>query len=218
MRNLVIILLCCGAAIGLGVTLSNRRSLDLHPAPQNKEIEKEAEEQRKAAERQSKAPVNERFEPPRGGARKAVMSIPGKGDITFEIYPAAAPLTCKRMVELIASGFYNGIRFHRVEPGFVVQAGDPGSKTKPLSDPSLGSGGSGQAIKFEKNDLQHVRGTMGIALSAPSSDTGDSQFFINLKSNHNLDGTYCVFGYVTEGMELVDKIEKGDIISKLELK
>lgn len=218
MRNLLLILVCCGAAVGIGVLLSNSRNLELHPAPQNKDIEAEQEAARKAAERQSAAPVNEKFEPPREGARTAAMTVAGKGEIVFELYPEAAPQTVARIAELISSGFYNGIRFHRVEPNFVIQAGDPGSKTKPMTDPSLGSGGSGKMIKFEKNQLQHVRGTMGIALSSPASDTGDSQFFINLKSNHNLDGSYCVFGYVTSGMDVAEKVAKGDIISKIELK
>lgn len=154
------------------------------------------------------------------------LTIEGRGKVLLELYPNKAPKTVAHIVDLCKHRFYNGILVHRVEPGFVVQAGDPKTKTlKPqelatMSDAkkrelAIGAGGSGKKIPFEQNDLTHVPGTIAMALSAPRSDTGDSQWFINLVSNHQLDGDYCVFGKVIKGMEVVKKIQVGDRIASM---
>lgn len=80
---------------------------------------------------------------------------------------------------------------------------------------TLGDGGSGKSVTYEVNDLQHHKYSVGMALEAPMSDTGDSQFFINLADNHRLNGLYCVFGQVVKGMHVVDRIERGDRITRI---
>ncbi len=164
----------------------------------------------------------------------AVMSVKGRGDITLELFAKEAPKTVAHFEDLVKRKFYDGILFHRVVPGFVAQAGDPASKSFTSLDiaakddgsggtAGLGAGGSGTSganvnIPFEANKQLNETGTLAMALSGPRSDTGDSQFFVNLKPNTNLDGDYCVFGRVTSGMDVVNKIERGDVITKIVLK
>lgn len=166
---------------------------------------------------------------PACGAEKAVqvqMSVEGRGLVVLELQPKDAPKTVAQIVRLCKTRFYDGILVHRVVPGFVVQAGDPKTKTlqpqelATMSDQKkaelrIGSGGSGNNIPFETNSKTHMQGTLGMALSAPRSDTGDSQWFINLEANHQLDGDYCVFGKVTKGMDVVRKIRVGDRIKSM---
>lgn len=127
------------------------------------------------------------------------------GNIVFKFYPDKAPNTVNRIVELIKSGFYDGLIFHRVVPNFVVQGGDPTGN---------GTGGSGKKLKAEFNDIQHIRGTVAMA-RASDPDSADSQFYIALTTLPHLDGSYTVFGQVVEGMELLEKIQVGDKILSL---
>ncbi|CCW35335.1 peptidyl-prolyl cis-trans isomerase (rotamase)-cyclophilin family [Chthonomonas calidirosea] len=157
----------------------------------------------------------------------ATLQVEGLAPIEIELYPKAAPKTVAHFVKLCKEGFYNGILFHRVIPNFVAQAGDPaskkidGRKLRGLTDQQvamkylLGAGGSGQTVPFEGNDLTNLPGTIALALSAPRTDTGDSQFFINLVDNKQLDGDYCVFGRVVQGMDQVKKIQQGDRIQSI---
>jgi len=156
------------------------------------------------------------------------VTVENRGKFAIELYPRDAPKTVKHFVDLVKRKFYDGVLFHRIVPGFVAQAGDPASTkltAKEIADrddhaggtTGLGNGGSGAngasaAIPFEQNDHTHEMGTVAIALSGPRSPTGDSQFFINLKANHTLDGDYCVFGQVVKGMEVVRKLRRGDRI------
>jgi cyclophilin family peptidyl-prolyl cis-trans isomerase len=160
-------------------------------------------------------PAPDPFNPPAEGAINAIITVKGRGDIGVQLYPKAAPKTVARIVELFNSKFYDGIKIHRVETGFVVQAGDPETRTQGVDAPGIGSHGSGQTIPFEKNTLQNVTGSMSMALSQAASDTGDSQWFINLSNNHALDNQYCVFGKVTSGLDKVGQIKKGDTIEKI---
>ena len=123
-----------------------------------------------------------------------------KGNIVVELYPAVAPKTVENFETLTKKGFYNGLTFHRVVPGFVVQGGDPKGD---------GSGGSGQTVPHEYNNAHFVRGTVGLA-RAQDPDSGDSQFFICFAPAPNLDGKYAIFGQVVSGMEHIDAIKKGD--------
>ncbi len=160
---------------------------------------------------------------------KIEVSVEHRGNFEIALYPKAAPKTVAHFVALVNRKFYNGILFHRVIPGFVAQAGDPnsrkvdGSKIAHLSDTEvgaqygLGMGGSGTNVPFEKNSLTNKPGTIAMALSAPQSDTGDSQFFINLAYNQSLDGQYCVFGKVVKGMDIVMKIHQGDRIASMKV-
>ena len=129
-----------------------------------------------------------------------------KGTIKAELYTGKAPITTKNFIDLANSGFYNGLTFHRVEPGFVVQGGDPKGD---------GTGGSGKTIPLEINpELRYVRGTLGMARSQ-NPDSASSQFFITLADTPFLDGNYAVFGKVVQGMDVVEKIKIGDKMNKV---
>ena len=125
-----------------------------------------------------------------------------KGTIKFTLYEQDAPITTANFINLAEEGFYNGLTFHRVEPGFVVQGGDPSGN---------GTGGSGKNIKLEISPkLKH--GEAGAVAMARSSnpDSASSQFYITLGPASFLDGNYAVFGRVTEGLEVAQQIRVGD--------
>jgi peptidylprolyl isomerase len=123
-----------------------------------------------------------------------------KGRVVIEMRPELAPGHVARIKELVRDGFYNGIVFHRVIDGFMAQTGCPHG---------TGTGGSGQKLKAEFNPEPHVRGTVSMA-RAQSPDSGDSQFFICFDDARFLDKQYTVWGRVTEGMDNVDKIKRGE--------
>ena len=125
------------------------------------------------------------------------------GVITAELYPEIAPNTVANFVNLVESGFYDGLIFHRVIPGFMIQGGDP---------KGTGMGGPGYTIKgefarngFRENNLRHTRGVLSMARSMMPNSAG-SQFFIMHANAPHLDGEYAAFGKVTEGMDVVDQI------------
>ena len=122
------------------------------------------------------------------------------GRVVIEMLPDKAPGHVARIKELTRDGFYDGLKFHRVIDGFMAQTGDP------LGN---GTGGSGTKLKAEFNDVPHVRGTVSMA-RAQDPNSGDSQFFICFDDTRFLDGQYTAWGRVTEGMEFVDMIKKGD--------
>lgn len=126
------------------------------------------------------------------------------GDIALEFFPDAAPKTVENFKKLAGSGFYDGTLFHRIVPGFVIQGGDP--NTKSISNKGRwGTGGPGWTVKAEFNKNKHSRGALSMARSQDPNSAG-SQFFIVLKDSNFLDGQYTVFGKVTSGMDIVDKI------------
>ncbi|PWJ69670.1 peptidyl-prolyl cis-trans isomerase B (cyclophilin B) [Ruminococcaceae bacterium R-25] len=124
------------------------------------------------------------------------------GVMKAELYPDIAPATVKNFVDLAAKGFYNGLIFHRVIPGFMIQGGDP---------EGTGMGGPGYTIKGEfsangfRNDLKHTRGVLSMARAYDPNSAG-SQFFIMHETSPHLDGQYAAFGKIIEGIEVVDKI------------
>jgi cyclophilin family peptidyl-prolyl cis-trans isomerase len=125
------------------------------------------------------------------------------GDITVEFLPEVAPNHVKNFLELARSGFYDGTKFHRVIPGFMVQGGDPNSKQ---DDRRLhGTGGSGKNVKAEFNKTPHTRGVLSAARSS-NPDSASSQFFLMVADAPHLDGQYSAFGKVVSGMDVVDKI------------
>lgn len=140
-----------------------------------------------------------------------------KGLMKAEFYEDDAPDTVANFVKLSKSGFYNGLRFHRVIPDFVVQGGCPISKDP--SDPRVGSGGPGYSIKCELDgeNQYHDRGVLSMAHSG--RDTGGSQFFIchSRRNTSHLDRKHTCFGKIVEGVEVIDKIAAGDIIEKIEI-
>ncbi len=127
-----------------------------------------------------------------------------QGTIKIELSQDTMPVTTKNFIDLVAKGFYDGTRFHRVIPQFMIQGGDP--LTKDLSKKRMwGTGGPGYEIKDEfVKGVSNVRGTISMANHGPN--TGGSQFFINVVDNTFLDGKHPVFGKVIEGMDVVDKI------------
>ena len=125
------------------------------------------------------------------------------GDVMkAELYPEIAPISVNNFISLIKKGFYDGIIFHRVIPGFMIQGGDPDG---------IGTGGPGYSIKGEfsqngvQNDLKHTEGVLSMA-RAMHPDSAGSQFFIMHKTSPHLDGQYAAFGKIIEGMEVVNKI------------
>ena len=128
------------------------------------------------------------------------------GKIVVELYEKDAPGTVANFVKLAKQGFYNGVGFHRIVPGFVVQGGDPKGD---------GTGGPGYTIKDEVNARKHLTGTVAMAKTAAPNSAG-SQFYITLAPQPSLDSGYTVFGQVVEGMDdVVRKIKHGDIMKKV---
>jgi len=123
-----------------------------------------------------------------------------KGKVVIEMRPDLAPGHVARIKELVREGFYDGIVFHRVIDGFMAQTGCPHG---------TGTGGSGKKLKAEFNKEPHVRGVVSMA-RAQDPNSGDSQFFICFADARFLDGQYTAWGKVTEGMETVDKIKRGE--------
>ena len=149
-------------------------------------------------------------------AKGAVITLQKGGEIRIEFFPADAPKTVENFVKLAGQGFYDGQFFHRVEPGFVVQAGDPQSKTLTPGDRKVGTGGPGYSIKAEFNKQKHERGVIAMARSS-DPDSAGSQFYITLAAAPFLDGKYTVFGKVVSGMNVVDGIKVGDRIASIKL-
>jgi peptidyl-prolyl cis-trans isomerase B (cyclophilin B) len=129
-----------------------------------------------------------------------VITLEKGGEIRIEFYPEDAPKTVENFVTLAKKGFYNGLKFHRVVPDFVVQGGCPKGD---------GTGGPGYQIKAEFNKQKHVRGTVAMARSQ-HPDSAGSQFYICYGTTPHLDGQYTVFGKVVQGVENIDKIKQGD--------
>ena len=146
----------------------------------------------------------------------AVISMEKGGEIVLEFFPQDAPKHVENFLTLAKKGFYDGQRVHRVEPKFVVQFGDPQSKTKPMDDPAMGTGGPGYKIKAEFNSRKFERGVLGMARSQ-DPDSGGSQVYIMLGPAQHLNGKYTAFGQVTKGMDVADQIRVGDRIKAIKV-
>lgn len=136
--------------------------------------------------------------------RTAVLET-AKGTIKFELKESEAPITTRNFITLAEKGFYNGLTFHRVIRKFMIQGGCPKGN---------GTGGPGYTIKDEFHpELKHTKGAVSMANAGPN--TGGSQFFITEQPQPHLDGHHSVFGQVTEGQDVVEKIKQGDKILKV---
>jgi cyclophilin family peptidyl-prolyl cis-trans isomerase len=155
---------------------------------------------------------------PRGAGpeARALIVMDSGGQVALELWPHDAPNHVKNFLGLAAQGFYDGQRVHRVEPGFVVQFGDPQSKTLPMDHPRMGSGGPGHTVKAEFNARPFERGVLGMA-RARDPDSAGSQVFIVLAPAPHLTGQYTAFGRVASGMEIVDKTRVGDRIKAVKV-
>ena len=138
------------------------------------------------------------------GTHHAAITVKDYGEIDVELDADTAPITVTNFVKLVQDNFYDGLTFHRIIDGFMIQGGDPNGD---------GTGGAEDTIKGEfssngvKNDISHVRGTISMARST-DPDSASSQFFIVQSDSTHLDGDYAAFGHVTSGMDIVDQICK----------
>lgn len=139
---------------------------------------------------------------------QAKITLANQEVVTLELYPEEAPKTVENFVSLVKKGFYDGLKFHRVIPGFVAQTGCPYG---------TGTGGPGYTIPCETagNPHKHERGALSMAHRG--KDTGGSQFFICYEPQPHLNGVHTVFGKVTDNMEAVDRILQGDRMEKVEI-
>lgn len=140
--------------------------------------------------------------------KKGEISFENGEKIEIEFFPEAAPGTVENFEKLANDGFYNGLSFHRVIPGFVAQGGCPHG---------TGTGGPGYTIKCEtdNNPHKHQRGSLSMAHAG--KNTGGSQFFIVFAPQPHLDGVHTVFGQVTEGLDVVDRIKQGDVMQEVKV-
>jgi peptidyl-prolyl cis-trans isomerase B (cyclophilin B) len=148
--------------------------------------------------------------------RKATIET-NRGTMTAELYDDAAPNTVANFEKLANSKFYDGVKFHRVIPDFVVQGGDPLSRDLAPGDPKIGTGGPGYKIKCETagNPRKHEVGALSMAHAG--KDTGGSQFFMVLSeaNTRHLNGVHTVFGKITKGLDVMQKIEKNDVMNSV---
>ena len=152
------------------------------------------------------------------GAGPILVLETAKGTIQIETYPEEAPKTVERILALVKKGFYNGQRFHRAEPKFLVQIGDPTSRDV-SREAWWGRGGSGTPIGASEitRKRRHVRGAVAMAHTGdPAQAT--SQFYILLQPRPALDGKYAVFGRVIAGMEVADRLARADVLKKVSVK
>lgn len=139
-------------------------------------------------------------------AKQAKITLANGGEVHLELFDNDAPNTVANFEKLANDGFYNGLSFHRVIPGFVAQGGCPTGN---------GTGGPGYKIDCEINPNKHERGTL--AMAHAGRNTGGSQFYICYQPQPHLDGGHTVFGKVTKGMEFVDALKGGDKMEKVEV-
>lgn len=135
-----------------------------------------------------------------GLSKYTVVLQTTRGKIKFKFYPKEAPKTVERISTLIQQKFYDGLTFHRVVPGFVIQGGDP---------TGTGMGGTGNLLAPEFNEHKHIPGAVAMARKQ-DLDSADCQFYISLGTHPHLDNQYTVFGQVTEGLEVAEQIQAGD--------
>jgi peptidyl-prolyl cis-trans isomerase B (cyclophilin B) len=167
------------------------------------------------------------YEP--NGSETAVLTT-NKGVIVVELFGNDAPIHVGNFVELSNKGFYDDTKFHRYEPGFVIQGGDPQTKDVSGEDVAgqagqpgsrFGTGGPGYNIKAEydpaQNPNKHIEGALGMARSQ-QPDSAGSQFYFTLDATPFLDGQYTVFGRVTEGLDVVKELRAGDVIESVEIR
>jgi len=161
-------------------------------------------------------PVSAQVKPPAAQPPTAIIALEKGGEIVLEFWPQDAPKHVENFVKLVNQKFYDGQRVHRVEPNFVVQFGDPQSKTLPMDDPKMGTGGPGYTIKAEFNNRKFDRGMLGMARKS-EPDSAGSQFYIMLGPAGHLNGQYTAFGRVVSGMEVVDSIKVGDRVKSIKV-
>ncbi len=147
------------------------------------------------------------------------IAVEGRGDILVVMHTKQAPKTTAHILDLVKTGFYDGQRFHKVERSpkpYLAEVGDPESRTS-VDSPNIGSGGSGAHIAYEDSGFLNEEGAVGLAHIQSDRDSGDSQFYMLLAPARFLDGDYTVFGKVVSGMDVLQKITKGDRIVSISI-
>ena len=217
-------LLVAGALIGvLSLSLTGcqgAKTSAATPAADSTSTEATPAEQPAAATNQSGATLYTPAYKPNG--KEVAVIKTNKGTITVNLLGNDAPITVGSFVELANKSFYNGLKFHRFEPGFVIQGGDPQTKdltaeqVKANSTGSIGTGGPGYMIagEFANNPNKHVDGTLAMARSQ-SPDSGGSQFYFTLGPQSFLDNNYTVFGQTTKGLDVIHQLGAGDVIESI---
>jgi peptidyl-prolyl cis-trans isomerase B (cyclophilin B) len=149
--------------------------------------------------------------------KKVTFEIADRGTLVGELYEKEAPGTVANFEKLANQGFYDGVKFHRVIPDFVVQGGDPNSRDLPAGDRRIGSGGPGYKIKCETQGNPHMHKVGALSMAHAGKDTGGSQFFIvlNERNTSHLNGVHTVFGQVTKGLEILPSIKPNDVMSRV---
>ena len=140
-----------------------------------------------------------------------------KGTIVAELYEKEAPITVENFEKLANSGFYDGVKFHRVISDFVVQGGDPLSRDLPAGDPRIGTGGPGWKIKCETANNPHKHDVGALSMAHAGKNTGGSQFFMVLseQNTRHLNGVHTVFGKITNGLDIMKKIAPNDVMNSV---
>lgn len=168
-----------------------------------------------------KAPTPPAPAVPTPGSGPVIVIETAKGTIEFETYPDDAPKTVAHVVNLAKRGFYNGMRFHRVVPGFIVQVGDPQSRDMSKRE-SWGRGdfaGSGTPVGIAEISKKHLHVRGAVAMAHPGNPAeADAQFYITLTAQPKLNGKYAVFGRVISGLDVVAKIQVADVVKKVYVK
>src|SRR5919107_4966532 len=149
--------------------------------------------------------------------KKVTFEIADRGTLVGELYEKEAPGTVANFEKLANEGFYDGVKFHRVIPEFVVQGGDPLSRDLPEGDRRIGTGGPGYKINCETQGNPHKHEVGSLSMAHAGKNTGGSQFFIVLSEGNtrHLNGVHTVFGKVTEGMDVVKQIKANDVMTKV---
>jgi len=139
------------------------------------------------------------------------------GTIVADLYDDAAPIAAANFEKLANDGFYDGVKFHRVIPDFVVQGGDPLSRDLPNGNPRIGTGGPGYTIKCETAGNPHKHAVGALSMAHAGKDTGGSQFFMVLSeaNTRHLNGVHTVFGQITSGLDVMKKIKANDFMTKV---
>jgi peptidyl-prolyl cis-trans isomerase B (cyclophilin B) len=140
-----------------------------------------------------------------------------RGTIVAELFDKEAPKTVENFEKLANSGFYDGVKFHRVIPDFVVQGGDPLSRDLPAGNPRIGTGGPGWQIKCETAGNPHKHAVGALSMAHAGKDTGGSQFFMVLSESNtrHLNGVHTVFGQITGGLDVMKTIRQNDVMNSV---
>ena len=148
-------------------------------------------------------------------ASKTATIKTAKGTMTLELFADETPGTVANFEKLANGGFYDGVKFHRVIPDFVVQGGDPLSRELPAGDPRIGTGGPGYQIKCETKGNPHKHEVGSLSMAHAGKDTGGSQFFMVLSEDNtrHLNGVHTVFGKITQGLDVMQSIHQNDVMN-----